>query len=390
MEPSDWKETEFQELLVDRSISYGVVQPGSHTEQNCVPIIRVNNIRNGVIETNDVMKISAEIESKYRRTRLEGGELLITVVGSVGECAIVPDSLKGWNVARAVSVARISRSADVRFVRYSFRSEDIIFQMYGGTNDTVQPTLNLSSLKTLKLKMPSLPEQRAIAAVLSSLDNKIDLLHRQNKTLEAMAETLFRQWFVEEASDDWEEGNLPDEFVFTMGQSPSGDTFNETGEGLPMYQGNADFGFRFPTRRIYTTTPSRMAQALDTLISVRAPVGAQNMASEICCIGRGVAAFRYKSAEGYHAYTYYKLRSMMSDFKQFNAEGTVFGSIGKNDIQQLKVKVPPTDLVEKFHNEASALDHKVIANCEQVGTLEKLRDALLPKLMSGEVSVQYE
>lgn len=144
---SSWKTIAFSDVLVDESISYGIVQPGSHTEINCVPIIRVNNIKNGYIKTDDVMKVSAEIEEKYQRTRLIGGELLITVVGSVGECAIVPGELRGWNVARAVSVARIKDSYDKRFIKYCFKSEDIKFQMYGNTNDTVQPTLNLSSLK---------------------------------------------------------------------------------------------------------------------------------------------------------------------------------------------------------------------------------------------------
>jgi type I restriction enzyme S subunit len=179
---NEWKEIEFSQLLIDESISYGIVQPGSHTEINSVPIIRVNNIKNGYIKTEDVLKVSEEIERKYKKTRLKGGELLITVVGSVGECAIVPNKLIGWNVARAVSVARIKKDFDKRFIKYAFKTDDIIFQMYGNTNDTVQPTLNLSSLKALKLTIPPLPEQTAIASVLSSLDDKIDLLHRQNAT----------------------------------------------------------------------------------------------------------------------------------------------------------------------------------------------------------------
>ena len=196
---SRWKEYKFSDLLLEESISYGIVQPGTHTEINSVPIIRVNNIKNGYIKTDDVMKVASSIEEKHKRTRLIGGELLITVVGSVGECAIVPNILKGWNVARAVSVARIKNEFDKRFIKYTFKTDDLIFQMYGNTNDTVQPTLNLSLLKELKFTIPPLQEQTAIATILSSLDDKIDLLHRQNKTVEQLAETLFRQWFVEEA-----------------------------------------------------------------------------------------------------------------------------------------------------------------------------------------------
>src|SRR5690606_16955558 len=157
------------------------------------------------------------------------------------------------------------------------------------------PSLKPSDLESLKILLPPIEEQRAIASVLSSLDDKIDLLHRQNQTLEQMAETLFREWFIEEADDDWEEGILGDEFNFTMGQSPPGSSFNEEGVGIPMYQGNRDFGFRFPENRVFTTVPKRFAEKFDTLISVRAPVGEQNMANEKCCIGRGVAAFIYKA-----------------------------------------------------------------------------------------------
>jgi len=249
------------------------------------------------------------------------------------------------------------------------------------------PSLKPSDIEALEIYLPPLPEQKAIAEVLSSLDDKIDLLHRQNKTLEQMAETLFRQWFVEEAGEDWREGVLPDEFDFLMGQSPKGSTFNEDKIGMPMFQGNADFGFRFPSERVYTTEPKRLAQPLDTLISVRAPVGAQNMAEKECCIGRGIAAFRYKNNHDYYTYTYFKLESLMEEIKKFNDEGTVFGSISKGDFQQMEIVIPPEDLVSEFESEVKPINDKVIKNCGQIRTLESLRDTLLPKLMSGEVRI---
>jgi len=249
------------------------------------------------------------------------------------------------------------------------------------------PSVNTEILKGRPVSYPPLPEQKAIASVLSSLDDKIDLLHRQNKTLEAMAETLFRQWFVEEAQEDWEEGKIPDEFDYVMGASPPGVSYNESGVGIPMFQGNADFEFRFPKRRIFTTEPKRFAEKYDTLISVRAPVGAQNMAYKKCCIGRGVAAFRYKRNNGYYTYTYFKMKSLMREIEQYNDTGTVFGSISKGDFKAFDVVLPPYKLVDRFQKEVQAIDDKVIANANQIRTIEKLRDTLLPKLMSGEVRV---
>jgi type I restriction enzyme, S subunit len=236
--------------------------------------------------------------------------------------------------------------------------------------------------------LPSLPEQYAIANVLSALDDKIDLLHRQNETLEALAQTLFRQWFKEEAEDEWEVGVISDEFDFTMGLSPPGTSYNEEAIGIPMFQGNADFTFRFPKKRVFTTDPRRFAEKFDTLISVRAPVGAQNMAFEKCCIGRGVAAFRYKRNHQYFSYTYYKLNSIITEIQQFEDSGTVFGSINKSDFETLEIIIPPTNRVSKFEQEVSPLDKKIYWNSLQTRTLENLRKTLLPKLMSGEVRMQ--
>lgn len=249
------------------------------------------------------------------------------------------------------------------------------------------PSLKADDIESLYIVLPPLSEQKRIASILSSLDDKIDLLHRENKTLEAMAETLFRQWFIEEAKEDWKEGKLGDEFEFIMGQSPSGESFNEEGVGIPMYQGNADFGFRFPTKRIFTTQPTKFAEINDTLISVRAPVGAQNMAIERCCIGRGVAAFRYKNNSLFYSYTYYKLKSLLNEIKQYNDNGTVFGSISKSDFENLDIVIPDKDTILNFQKQVKPIDDKIINNNNEIQTLIQTRDGLLSRLMSGEVKI---
>ena len=273
------------------------------------------------------------------------------------------------------------------YAGFYFRSPRFRATVTSMASITTRASLNNGMLSELTVVIPPLPEQRAIASVLSSLDDKIDLLHRQNKTLEAMAETLFRQWFVEGADEGWGEGCLPDEFDFEMGLSPPGESYNEKGVGIPMYQGNADFEFRFPKRRVFTTDPKRFAEQFDTLISVRAPVGAQNMAGERCCIGRGVATFRYKRNNNYYTYTYFKMKSLMKEIEQFNQTGTVFGSISKADFGDLAIVIPSVEFVDAFQKDIKPIDDKVIANCMQIRTLEKLRDILLPKLMSGEMRV---
>jgi len=282
------------------------------------------------------------------------------------------------------------------FLFYFLANWDFINLADGGEGGTRMPRADWNFLKHTIWNLPPLSEQKSIASVLSSLDNKIDLLHRQNATLEKMAETLFRQWFVErcpepvegEEKEEWKMGKLADEFDFTMGASPPGESYNEEGKGIPMYQGNADFGFRFPTNRVFTTDPKRFAEKFDTLISVRAPVGAQNMAKDRCCIGRGVAAFRLKKDSSFYTYTYFKMKSLMDEIKQFNETGTVFGSITKSDFENIDVLLPDVETIRKFQDVVKPIDDKIIMNTTQIRTLTSLRDTLLPKLMSGEVRVE--
>ena len=384
---SDWREMTLADISSD--ISYGYTE-SAKSEKIGPKFLRITDIANGRLNWDTVPYCPISVED-FVKYKLSPGDIVVARTGATTGANYI---IKNNDPTEAVFASyliryRIDQSyADPNFIGQVLRSitwQDYVDSIAGGSG---QPGANAKQLGSFPILLPPLPEQRAIASVLSSLDNKIDLLHRQNKTLEAMAETLFRQWFVEEADEKWEEGKLPDEFVFTMGQSPSGNSFNEDGIGIPMFQGNADFGFRFPTERVYTTEPTRLAEPMDVLISVRAPVGAQNMALNRCCIGRGVSAFRYRKNPSFFTYAFFKLRSLMTEIKQFNNEGTIFGSIGKTDFEGIDITIPPNSTVEKFEKECGPINIKVIENCTQIRTLKKLRDTLLPKLISGEVRVE--
>lgn len=312
----------------------------------------------------------------------------LIIIGRVGAyCGSVYYENKPiWISDNALS-AKPKENNITKFLFYFLKNLNLN-QFAGGSS---HPLITQTLLNSIDIEICcKINEQKSIASILSSLDDKIDLLHHQNKTLESMAETIFRQWFFEESEEDWKTGKLPDEFEYLMGVSPPGESYNEIGEGVPMYQGNADFGFRFPEKRVFTNNPKKFAEKFDTLISVRAPVGDQNMANEKCCIGRGVATFRYKNNREYYTYVYFKLKFLMEEIKQFNDNGTVFGAITKNDFEKMEIIIPPLNLIEKYQIEVKPIDDKVISNCFQIKTLEKMRDNLLPKLMSGEIRVEQD
>ena len=163
-------------------------------------------------------------------------------------------------------------------------------------------------------------------------------------------------------------------------------TYNEMGEGMPFFQGRADFGFRYPSNRVYCRAPKRLASKGDTLVSVRAPVGDVNMAAEDCCIGRrGVSATRHKS--GSLSFTYYSMLQLREHFKVYEAEGTVFGSINQKDFKALPQVKIPNNIVAKFESYSSGFDGKIELGSVIIEDLTKLRDTLLPKLLSGELRI---
>ena len=191
--------------------------------------------------------------------------------------------------------------------------------------------------------------------------------------------------FLNNPNADMVSGTLSDIATITMGQSPSGSSYNEDSVGEVFYQGRAEFGFRFPTRRLFTTEPKRMAEPGDVLLSVRAPVGDLNVAYEKCCIGRGLGAIHSKTGDS--SFMLYTMFALKPQLDVFNGEGTVFGSINRDGLSNLPVNIPSTEEIAKFEAAVRPMDNLILANYEEICRLQSIRDSLLPKLMSGEIDV---
>lgn len=418
------------------------------------PYIRLVDVNEGKIDASKIQYLEPKIQDKISRYIVETNDVCLAIVGhTIGMVFYVEGE---WNKANltenAARLTDISSSFNPRYIYYYLISpvgqSEIISRKVG----SAQGKLPLYNIKELKIKAPDRITQDHIVDVLLSLDNKITLNRQINQTLEQMAKTLFKSWFVdfdpvidnaldagffeqdiafskellrrvevrkavrerddfkplaedirqlfpdafEECAESalglggwvptsWSLSNVGAEFDVIMGQSPPGSTYNETGNGLPFFQGKTDFGFRFPTNRVYCTAPKRMANKNDTLISVRAPVGDINLAAEDCAIGRGVAAARHKS--GSISFTYYSMNSLSKYFEVFEGEGTVFGSINQKDFKALLFIKYPKEIIDKFDIFCSEWDRRIDVQCMENIVLTQLRDTLLPKLISGELSL---
>ena len=191
--------------------------------------------------------------------------------------------------------------------------------------------------------------------------------------------------FPSAGKSDEANGVLADIATITMGQSPDGKSYNEEGAGAIFYQGRTEFGDRFPSVRLFTTEPKRIAEAGDILMSVRAPVGDYNVATASCCIGRGLASIR--SINGYSSFLLYTMDSLREQLNVFNGEGTVFGSINQVALKSMPVWIPSVEEMGAFEQIAAPIDAAILNNWKENCRLIAMRDSLLPKLMSGELDV---
>ncbi len=406
---SEWEEVYLTEAF---SIGSGLSKPASEFGSG-FPFLSFKEVFNHFFVPEELSELVESSHQERDKCSIKKGDIFLTRTSeTVKELGMSCVALKDYRNATFNGFTKRLRpngTFDIvpEYAGYYFRSSKFRSEVTALSSASTRASLNNEMLGRLKITLPSKEEQNDIAAVLICLDRSISNLRRQNETLEAIAQTLFKHWFIDfefpnadgkpykssggemerselgEIPVGWRVGKLGDEFDITMGQSPVGSSYNEEGKGLIFFQGRTDFGFRFPQVRLFTTEPKRMADKFDVLVSVRAPVGDINVSFERCCIGRGLSAVSSK----YKSYCLYKLKSYRKFFDVFESEGTIFGSLNKQNFNDLESVIPYDELVENFEFTIAPLDQKIFVNERQIQTLTQTRDVLLPKLMSGKLRI---
>lgn len=347
-----------------------------------IPWLSVKDFNNDFRYVYETEKSITELGLNNSSTKLlKEGDIIISARGTVGEIATIPFPMAFNQSCYGLRAKEEVVTSD--YLYYLIKHN--VYILKKNTHGSVFDTITRDTFSGIEVDIPSLDEQRKIASILSEIDEKIELNNEINKNLEQQAQTIYQQMFVDNASSDWAEGTLSDIADITMGQSPSGSSYNEDGNGTIFFQGRAEFGFRFPTVRLYTTEPKRIACANDTLMSVRAPVGDLNVAHTDCCIGRGLAAIHSKN--NHQSFVLYTMLSLKKQLDVFNGEGTVFGSINRNSLNEMPLLIPSSKKLDEFEVLVAPIDAAIRNNYDEICRLEQLRDTLLPKLMSGELDV---
>jgi type I restriction enzyme, S subunit len=352
--PKTWHLTTLGDLIENKQADlqtgpFGTMLHASSYKSVGTPVLAVQHIgENRIIHKDDIPRVDEETYQRLSRYEIKKSDIIFCRKGAVERTALVTEKEHGWlQGSDCIRLRLLNSNINPIYISYVFCSSQYRKWIVQHAHGATMPSLNQQIINLSPVPLPPLEEQNRIADVLFCIDRKIENLRKQNETLEEIARSIFKHWFIDfefpnvdgkpykssggvmvrselgDIPEGWYVGKLGDEFEIIMGQSPAGSSFNEEKQGMVFFQGRTDFGFRFPTVRLYTTEPKRIAEKFDVLVSVRAPVGDINVACERCCIGRGLAAIRSE----YKSYCLHKLKSFKKFFDLFESEGTVFGSI---------------------------------------------------------------
>lgn len=354
-----------------------------YTENGEYAFVNGNNLVDGeILIKKETKRVDYSQYDKYKKP-LTNRTILVSINGTLGNVGVYGS--EKIILGKSACYFNVKESVDKDFIYYIVSSPTFKHYLESNATGTTIKNISLKQMREYTFELPEIGEQKRISSVLRKIDEKIKNNRAINNNLEQQAQAIYQQMFIDNPDPDWIEGSLSDIANITMGQSPSGSSYNEDGIGTIFFQGRAEFGFRFPTIRLYTTEPKRIAYANDILMSVRAPVGDLNAAHNDCCIGRGLAAIHSKT--NHQSFVLYTMFSLKKQLDVFNGEGTVFGSINRNSLNDMPFLIPDDEQIEKFELIVAPMDAAIRNNYDEICRLQAVRDSLLPRLMSGELDV---
>jgi len=396
-----------------------------------IPSVRTTDLKNGRIILELCNRVSEETYKEWtNRLEPQPGDIILSREAPVGEVGIVPPNTKLCLGQRTVLIRLKKDQIDPRFLLYLFLTDEIRHELISRSEGSVVPHLNMSDIRSFSLpELSPLPTQHAVARILGSLDDKIELNRQMNETLEAMARTIFKSWFVDfdpvRAKAEGHDTGLPPEVaaLFPDGfeevdgrEVPRGWGVGTIGESTTIVGGstpsttNASFWengthpFATPKDLAGLSTPilldtekkitdlgvdqisSRILPLGTVLLSSRAPIGYIALTKIPVSINQGFIAIICDRALP----NYYVLSWVRENLPLIidRANGTTFLEISKSNFKPMNVLIPPDEVLTKFVQQVEPLYAQIGNNEQQSRTLAQIRDALLPKLMSGEIQIE--
>lgn len=401
---SEWKEYKLGEIADVQTGPFGSQLHQSDYVAAGIPSIMPVNIGNRMeISTEKIVYVTENDAERLSRYRVQEGDIVYSRRGDVEKCAYIKKEENGWLCGTGCLRIRIDLSkADSKFVAYYLSTDEMKCWISNNAVGTTMPNLNSSILQQVPISLPSIDTQRCIASIISSLDDKIDLLHRENATLEQMAETLFKQWFVVEAKEEWEEGKLGDYVELVNGVSYKGDELQPSNVAMVTLKSfDRNGGFRMDGYKEFTGKFKKEQVLYDgDLVVAHTDITqeADVIGNPVIVIGKNqyetitfsmdVVKVVSKSEFFSNSFLYYLMKTQA--FKEHclgYANGSTVLHLSKKAIPEFEFHIPPKIIAQSFQKQVESINKKILNNNNEIQTLIQTRDGLLPRLMNKEISI---
>jgi type I restriction enzyme, S subunit len=391
---TEWKEVTLENITT--RIGDGLHGTPKYDSDGDYYFINGNNLIDGkILIKPDTKKVSKEV-AKNNKKPLSDNTILLAINGTIGNLAFYKS--EKCMLGKSACYINMTDEVDVKFMYYHFLNEDFQFYLEMIATGTTIPNVPLKGIRKYTFNIPPLPEQRAIASALSGLDDKIDLLHRQNKTLEQMAETLFRQWFIEEAQEDWEEVQILELFEVRDGTHDSPKKKNYGKKLITSKHLKPNFidfqNAYYISQDDYELVNKRSkVERKDILFSMIGTIGNIYIeeSDNIDYAIKNIGLFKTSQNIDWSYFTYLWLKSELGQkFIHENRGGSTQEYLSLGSLRDITFIIPSKDIVINFNNIVKDYFFKIKHNQTQIRTLEQLRDTLLPKLMRGEITVEID
>lgn len=395
---SEWKKVKLGELYeVHNGLSKGRQFFGTG-----FPFLTFSNVFNNWFLPDQLESLVQTTDKEREACSIKAGDVFITRTSeTMDELGMSSVALKDYPNATYNGFTKrlrpITDRVNPRYIGYYLRTPKFRGQFMAFSTMTTRASLANIDLLNMEVELPPMETQHRIATILSRYDSLIENYQKQIKLLEEAAQRLYKEWFIDlrfpghentniidGVPEEWEKKKLHEIAEVVMGSSPKSEFYNNDKQGLPFHQGVGSYGTRFVDDNVYSTSITRLAEPNSILFSVRAPVGRLNITKNKIIIGRGLAAMNHK--DGFQSFLFYMLKERFF-MDNIIGNGSIFASISKVELLDQEFIVPPMKTIKAFESLASKLDKKIQGVDTQLRLLTEARDRLLPKLMSGEITV---
>lgn len=399
---SEWKECRIGDVCDTQTGPFGSQLHNEDYVEIGTPIVTVEHLGNKNFSTQNLPRVSEDDKARLSKYTLLSGDVVFSRVGAVDRCSYVSEAYNGWLFSGRCLRVRVKDDTelDSQFLYYHFSNEKIRTYIRNIAVGATMPSINTKLLNEVPISFPSLSEQKKIAAVLSSLDEKIETNRKINARLEELAQAIFKSWFIDfepfggVMPEDWKECNFDDVVEVIAGGTPKTDVQDYWDGNIPWISVK-DFvnepHYVMCTERTISTeglthSSTHLLQPGDTIISARGTVGAIAQIQEPMAFNQSCFGLRSKLKDGMY-WLFFLIKNKVFELRQMS-HGSVFDTINRKSLSSLQLLVPAQNILSLFHKTIDSIENRILQLSKESLRLAELRDTLLPKLMSDEIKIE--